>query len=190
MREIARLLELYDVAAELADGHLRAKNGAAAYIFSGRPSEIEKLQGLKLALLIVDEAQDGSDLTAIASPCAGRRPHSLQRTCPPHAGIPGAHARDRSMVGSDRGQGRARLRPALAATCVATRTCRPTRSSGRSKAAKAELGRDQPGLSPALAGEDGPGQGQRPSRLQLRSGRQQLRRRAKADRRSDALARP
>src|SRR3569623_397481 len=66
-REIAAMLERHDVPAKFIDGELRFENGSRGYLFSGRPHEIEKLQGLKLSLLIVDEAQDGRALQAIVT---------------------------------------------------------------------------------------------------------------------------
>lgn len=64
-KEIGELLRQRNVAAEIIDGVLKFENGSTAYIFSGRPAEIEKLQGFKLALLIVDEAQEAENLEGI-----------------------------------------------------------------------------------------------------------------------------
>lgn len=64
-RELDRLITEYKVDAEIKDGELRFANGAVAYVFSGQPSEVQKLQGLKLSLLIVDEAQEAHALKKI-----------------------------------------------------------------------------------------------------------------------------
>lgn len=69
LREIENILEQYDIPAKLINGELHFDNGSVMYVFSGRPSEVEKLQGLKFSLLIVDEAQDGSDVGGILKMC-------------------------------------------------------------------------------------------------------------------------
>lgn len=65
LRDFERLLSEYQVAARIVNGTLLFDNGSVVYIFSGRPAEIAKLQGLKLALLIADEAQDSEALGEI-----------------------------------------------------------------------------------------------------------------------------
>ena len=67
LRDFETLIEKYRIPGnpKLIDGAVYFENGAVIYTFSGRPSEVEKLQGLKFAMLWVDEAQDGSDLEAI-----------------------------------------------------------------------------------------------------------------------------
>jgi hypothetical protein len=70
-RDFESLVEKYKIPGnpQVVAGDLYFENGSVVYSFSGRPSEIEKLQGLKFAILIVDEAQDGSDLEGIIKMC-------------------------------------------------------------------------------------------------------------------------
>lgn len=67
VRDFESIIEKYKIPGnpKLINDAVYFDNGAVIYIFSGRPSEVEKLQGLKFALLIIDEAQDGSDLESI-----------------------------------------------------------------------------------------------------------------------------
>lgn len=65
IRDFERLLEEFDPAAKLVGDQLWFYNGSVAYTFSAEPSEIHKLQGLKPALVIADEAQDAADLEGI-----------------------------------------------------------------------------------------------------------------------------
>lgn len=65
IRDFERLLTEYDVAAKLVGDELWFDNGSVSYNFSAEPSEIQKLQGLKPALVIPDEAQDAADLEGI-----------------------------------------------------------------------------------------------------------------------------
>jgi len=60
-----RLIDDHGLPAKVIDGELHFDNGSKGYVFSGRANEIKKLQGLKPALLIVDEAQDAPDLEGI-----------------------------------------------------------------------------------------------------------------------------
>lgn len=68
-REIGRIMEEYRVPAKVVENELHFENGSIGYIFSGQPSEIKKLQGLKFAVLIVDEAQEANALTDILTMC-------------------------------------------------------------------------------------------------------------------------
>lgn len=68
-REIGRIMEEYRVPAKVVENELHFDNGSIGYIFSGQPSEIKKLQGLKFARLIVDEAQEANALTEILTMC-------------------------------------------------------------------------------------------------------------------------
>jgi len=68
-REIGRLLEQCRIPARVVDNELHFDNGSVAYIFSGAPSEIAKLQGMKFAILILDEAQECSALEDILTMC-------------------------------------------------------------------------------------------------------------------------
>jgi len=70
-RDFETLTEKYRIPGNpvVVNGDVYFENGSVIYSFSGRPSEIEKLQGLKFAILIVDEAQDGSDLEGIIKLC-------------------------------------------------------------------------------------------------------------------------
>lgn len=65
LRDFETLLEDYDVAAKLVGDELHFDNGSICYIFSGRPSEVKKLQGFKLALLTCDESNDAEALEEI-----------------------------------------------------------------------------------------------------------------------------
>jgi hypothetical protein len=65
LRDFETLLEKYDIPAHLVEDRLEFDNGSIAYIFSGRPSEVKKLQGLKLALLTCDESNDAEALEEI-----------------------------------------------------------------------------------------------------------------------------
>ena len=59
------LIDEHGLPARITDGVLHLENGSKGYVFSGRANEIKKLQGLKPALLVVDEAQDAPDLHGI-----------------------------------------------------------------------------------------------------------------------------
>ncbi len=69
-KEVFKLLEEYQVPAKVADGELKFNNGAIGYIFSGKPAEIKKLQGLKYAILIIDEVQEAHALDDILTMCS------------------------------------------------------------------------------------------------------------------------
>ena len=74
-REVERLLDENNVDAKIADGCLAFGNGSLGYIFSGEPAQIKKLQGLKFAILIIDEAQEANainDILTMASPALMR----------------------------------------------------------------------------------------------------------------------
>jgi len=58
-------LDEYDVKATIINGELHFENGSVVYLFSGRKSEVKKLQGLKFAMLILDEVQDSDALDEI-----------------------------------------------------------------------------------------------------------------------------
>lgn len=58
LRDFERLLDEFDIAARIVGNQLQFRNGSVCYLFSGEPSEVVKLQGLKLALLTPDESQD------------------------------------------------------------------------------------------------------------------------------------
>jgi len=70
-RDYETLIEKYRIPGNprLIDGDVYFDNGAVLYSFSGRPSELEKLQGLKLVRLIIDESQDAVDLEGIIKMC-------------------------------------------------------------------------------------------------------------------------
>jgi len=63
--DLLRFLDKYDVPARFVDGTLRFDNGSSVFIFSARAAEITKLQGLRAALVVVDEAQDAGDLLGL-----------------------------------------------------------------------------------------------------------------------------
>lgn len=63
--DFTRLLDEYDIPAQLIGDELWFDNGSVAYSFSSEEAEIKKLQGLKPKLVIVDEVQDAPDLKAI-----------------------------------------------------------------------------------------------------------------------------
>jgi hypothetical protein len=65
LRDFETLLDAYDVPAKLVEGRLEFDNGSKCYVFSGRASEVKKLQGLKLALLTADESNDAEALEDI-----------------------------------------------------------------------------------------------------------------------------
>ncbi len=67
--EVERIMGEFRVPAKIASGQLNFDNGATGYIFSGAQSEIDKLQGLKPVLLIVDEAQEANALNDIITMC-------------------------------------------------------------------------------------------------------------------------
>ncbi len=69
-REIGRLLEQCRIPAKVVDNELHFENGSVAYIFSGAPSEIAKLQGMKFAILILDESQECSVIEDILTMCS------------------------------------------------------------------------------------------------------------------------
>ena len=74
-REVDRLLEENNVPAKVVDGRLVFDNGSLGYIFSGEPSQVKKLQGLKFAILIIDESQEANainDILTMASPALMR----------------------------------------------------------------------------------------------------------------------
>ena|GEM_PF-6548938 len=60
-----KLIDECGLPAKVIDGRLQFDNGSKGYVLSGRANEIKKLQGLKPALLVVDEAQDAPDLEGI-----------------------------------------------------------------------------------------------------------------------------
>jgi hypothetical protein len=59
------LIDKANLPARVVDGELHFTNGSKGYVFSGRANEIVKLQGLKPALIVIDEAQDAPDLEGI-----------------------------------------------------------------------------------------------------------------------------
>lgn len=67
LADFERLIEVYDIPGgpRLVDERLEFDNGAKVYVFSGRPSEVKKLQGLKFALLVADECNDADALDGI-----------------------------------------------------------------------------------------------------------------------------
>lgn len=65
IRDFQRLLDEFDIPAKLVGDELWFDNGSVSYNFSAEPSEIQKLQGLKPAIVIPDEAQDAADLDGI-----------------------------------------------------------------------------------------------------------------------------
>jgi hypothetical protein len=64
-REIQRNMSTYHVPAKVVGEELHFDNGAKVYVFSGEPSEVAKLQGMKFAILIIDEAQDAPAINEI-----------------------------------------------------------------------------------------------------------------------------
>jgi len=60
-----RLIDENGLPGRVVEGELHLDNGSKGYVFSGRANEIKKLQGLKPALLVIDEAQDAPDLEGI-----------------------------------------------------------------------------------------------------------------------------
>ncbi len=64
-KEVERVLSEFQVPAKVVDNELKFENGSTVYLFSGEPSEVKKLQGLRLALLIIDEAQECNALDDI-----------------------------------------------------------------------------------------------------------------------------
>jgi hypothetical protein len=69
-REIGRLLSECRIPAKVIDNELHFENGSVAYIFSGAPAEIKKLQGMKFAILILDEAQECAVIEDILTMCS------------------------------------------------------------------------------------------------------------------------
>jgi len=69
LEDFDRLLREYDIPAKVVNEELHFDNGSIVYIFSGRPSEIKKLQGMKFALLVTDESQDSEALEEIFKLC-------------------------------------------------------------------------------------------------------------------------
>ena len=69
-REVQRIFDEFHVPAKIVGDELHFDNGAIVYIFSGEPSEVKKLQGLKLALLIVDETQEANAIDDILTNCS------------------------------------------------------------------------------------------------------------------------
>jgi hypothetical protein len=67
LEDFRKLLEVYDIpnAPRIVDDVLTFDTGAKVYVFSGRPAEVKKLQGLKFALLVCDESQDADALAEI-----------------------------------------------------------------------------------------------------------------------------
>jgi hypothetical protein len=67
LRDFERLIEEYDIPSgpRIVDERLEFDNGAKVYVFSGRASEVRKLQGLKFALLVCDESNDAEALEEI-----------------------------------------------------------------------------------------------------------------------------
>ena len=67
--EVEKLFDEYNIPAKIVKGVIKFQNKATGYIFSGRPAEIKKLQGLKYAILIIDEAQEANALANILTMC-------------------------------------------------------------------------------------------------------------------------
>jgi hypothetical protein len=65
LRDFEWLLDAYDLPAQIVNGTIEFENGSTVYVFSGRPSEVKKLQGLKVALLVCDESNDADALEEI-----------------------------------------------------------------------------------------------------------------------------
>src|SRR6188474_337429 len=65
LRDFERLLDEFDIDAKIVGDELWFDNGSVCYSFSSEVAELQKLQGLKPALVIVDEAQDAPDLGGI-----------------------------------------------------------------------------------------------------------------------------
>ncbi len=65
LEDFDRLLSEYTIPAKIVNEELHFDNGSIVYIFSGRPSEIKKLQGMKFALIVTDESQDSEALEEI-----------------------------------------------------------------------------------------------------------------------------
>jgi hypothetical protein len=67
LRDFEQLTEEYDIpgSPRIVEERLEFSNGAKVYVFSGRPSEVRKLQGLKFALLVCDESNDAEALGEI-----------------------------------------------------------------------------------------------------------------------------
>ena len=73
--ELGRIMDAFRVPARILDGVLRFNNGSRLHIFSGEPSELKKLQGLKYVRLIVDETQELTklrDLITLVKPALMR----------------------------------------------------------------------------------------------------------------------
>jgi len=64
-KEMDRLFDEFNIPAKVVNGVLRFDNGSVGYVFSGQQAHIRKLQGLKLSILIVDEAQEANALHGI-----------------------------------------------------------------------------------------------------------------------------
>ena len=67
LEDFRKLLEQYDIpeGPRIVDDVLTFDTGSKVYVFSGRPAEVKKLQGLKFALLVCDESQDADALAEI-----------------------------------------------------------------------------------------------------------------------------
>lgn len=67
LADFQKLLDEYDIpgAPRIVEERLEFENGSRVYVFSGRPSEVKKLQGLKFALLVCDESNDAEALGEI-----------------------------------------------------------------------------------------------------------------------------
>jgi hypothetical protein len=71
LKDLQKILDEYDVPARIVDGEVRFENGSIGYVFSGaNTKEVKKLQGLKLVLLIIDEAQESSEISNILTMCS------------------------------------------------------------------------------------------------------------------------
>jgi hypothetical protein len=67
LRDFEALIDGYDIPSRprVVNEALEFENGSKVYVFSGRASEVAKLQGLKFALLVCDESNDAPDLGGI-----------------------------------------------------------------------------------------------------------------------------
>lgn len=67
LADFQELIDEFDIpnAPRVVNDRLEFANGSKVYVFSGKPSEIKKIQGLKYRLLIPDECQDAEALDNI-----------------------------------------------------------------------------------------------------------------------------
>jgi hypothetical protein len=63
--ELGLILDKFRVPARIIDEELIFDNGSKLYIFSGEPTQLKKLQGLKYVRLIVDECQELQKLSEL-----------------------------------------------------------------------------------------------------------------------------